>query len=246
MSIKNKVVVITGASSGIGLATARQLAAGGAKLLLLARHVDSLQQLQKEFPNTDIMTSAVDVTNFDSLKSAIDQAHDKFGQIDVLFNNAGIMPLSKLSEGKRDDWQKMININLMGVLNGIAAVLPIMHQQGQGHILATSSTAGTKVFPSFAVYSATKFGVRAIMDGLRQEEAANHIKSTVVIPGTTTTNLFKTIPNAKASQAEASLHDNANRSLSADDVATQVVRAIDTPANVVVSEVNLRPIEQTV
>lgn len=244
MSVKDKVVVITGASSGIGAATAKRLAAGGAKLVLIARHEEALDKLKSEMPDTDILTFATDVTDYVGLQKAIDIAKSRFGRIDVLFNNAGIMPLSPLSEGRHDDWQKLVDVNIMGVLNGIAAVLPIMHKQGAGHILATSSTAGHKVFPTFAVYSGTKFAVRAIMDGLRQEEAANHIKSTVITPGTVTTNLYKTIPGKDAQASEASLHGNPNRSLTADDVAQQVVRAIDTPANVSVSEVNVRPIEQ--
>lgn len=244
MSIKGKVVVITGASSGIGAATARQLAQKGAKLMLIARHEAPLQTFKKEFPDADILTVSADVTDFDALQAAVNQTKQAFGRVDILFNNAGIMPLSPLAESKRDDWQKTINVNIMGVLNGIAAVLPIMHEQGAGHILTTSSTAGHKVFPTFAVYSGTKFAVRAIMDGLRQEEAKSHIKSTVITPGTTTTNLYKTIPGQQAQAAEASLHDDPNRSLTADDVAQQVVRAIDTPANVSVSEVNVRPIEQ--
>ena len=212
--------------------------------MLIARHDEPLQKIKDEFAKTDILTAVADVTDFAGLKAAVDQTKEAFGRVDVLFNNAGIMPLSPLAELKRDDWQKTVDVNIMGVLNGIAAVLPIMHEQGAGHILATSSTAGHKVFPTFAVYSGTKYAVRAIMDGLRQEEAKNHIKSTVITPGTTTTNLYKTIPGQQAQKAEASLHDNPNRSLTADDVAQQVVRAIDTPANVSVSEVNVRPIEQ--
>lgn len=239
-----RVVVITGASSGIGAATARLLAKQGAKLMLIARHEEPLTKIKNEFPDSEIMTAIADVTDFTALKTAIQDAEYAFGRIDVLFNNAGIMPLSSLSEGKRDDWQRTVDVNIMGVLNGIAAVLPIMEKQKSGHILATSSTAGHKVFPTFAVYSGTKFAVRAIMDGLRQEEAANHIKSTVITPGTTTTSLYKTIPGKAAQEAEAGLHDNPNRSLTAEEVAKQVVRAIDTPANVSISEVNIRPIEQ--
>lgn len=244
MSNQGKVVIITGASSGIGAATARLLAKEGAKLMLVARHPEALEAIKKDFPEGQVLTAVADVTDFAALKSAVDQTQQTFGRVDVLFNNAGIMPLSPLSEAKRDDWQRTVDVNIMGVLNGIAAVLPILHKQGSGHILATSSTAGHKVFPTFAVYSGTKFAVRAIMDGLRQEEAKNHIKSTVVTPGTTTTDLYKTIPGKDAQAAEASLHDDPNRSLRAEDVAEQVVRAIDTPANVSVSEVNVRPIEQ--
>lgn len=244
MTIKDKVVIITGASSGIGAATARLLAQQGAKLMLVARHQEALDKLKADLAPAQVLTATADVTDFTALKTAVDQANKEFGRVDVLFNNAGIMPLSPLRDGQRADWQKTVDVNIMGVLNGIAAVLPIMEKQQAGHILATSSTAGHKVFPTFAVYSGTKFAVRAIMDGLRQEEAAHHIKSTVITPGTTTTNLYKTIPGEQAQAAEAHLHDDTNRSLSAADVAEQVVRAIDTPANVSVSEVNVRPIEQ--
>lgn len=151
MSNQGKVVIITGASSGIGAATARLLAKEGAKLMLIARHQEALDAIKKDFPEGQILTAVADVTDFAALKSAVDQTQQTFGRVDVLFNNAVIMPLSSLSEAKRDDWQRTVDVNIMGVLNGIAAVLPVMHKQGSGHILATSSTAGHKVFPTFAV-----------------------------------------------------------------------------------------------
>ncbi len=244
--LTDKVVMITGASSGIGAATAKQLAAAGAKLTLIARRKDRLEAIKQALPDADILIQATDVTDSAAMQQAADATIARFGKIDVLFNNAGIMPTSFLNERRISDWQHMVDINILGVLNGIAAVLPQMEKQGSGHILTTSSTAGHKVFPSFAVYSGTKFAVRAIMEGLRQEEASHHIKSTIVTPGTVATELFETIPDASARANEHALHDNPNRALTADDVATQVVRSIDTPTNVSVSEINFRPIEQSV
>ena len=167
MEIKQKVIVITGASSGIGLETARLLLKRGARLALAARHVESLSELTTRFPQ-QVLVKSVDVTQADQVDALISETLKKFGQIDVLFNNAGIMPISSLREGRREDWQNMLNVNIMGVLNGISAVLPLMEEQGHGHILSTDSTAGHKVFPKFAVYSGTKFALRAIMEGLRQ------------------------------------------------------------------------------
>lgn len=244
MQLNEKVIMITGASSGIGAATAKRLASAGSKLVLIARREDRLNEIQQEFPEAEILIESLDVTDYTAFETAVQDTIDKFGRIDILFNNAGIMPNSPLAEKRRNDWQRMLDINVMGVLNGISAVLPTMEKQRSGHILTTSSTAGHKVFPGFAVYSGTKFAVRAIMDGLRQEEAMNHIKSTIVTPGTVDTELFNTIPDAEARSAEAALHKNVNRSLSADQVAAEVVHAIDSPDNVSISEINVRPIEQ--
>lgn len=239
MSVKDKVVIIAGASSGIGAATAKLLAQQGAKLMLLARHQEPLNEIRNQFPAAEILTKAVDVTDRDQVQAAVNETKERFGRIDVMFNNAGIMPISNLADLKYDDWANTININVMGVLNGIYAVLPIMRAQGRGHILSTSSVAGHKVFPGFAVYSGSKFAVRAIMEGLRQEEAANHIKSTIITPGSATTNLY-----TPTTADERAARENANVSLRPEDVAQQVVRVIDTPANVTVSEVQIRPIEQ--
>ncbi|QSE76011.1 SDR family oxidoreductase [Lactococcus taiwanensis] len=241
MEISQKVVVITGASSGIGLATAKLLLARGARLALAARHVDNLRDLSKEYPE-QVIVQAVDVAVSDQVDKLIQLTLKAFGRIDVLFNNAAIMPVSHLREGRRQDWQDMLNINIMGVLNGISAVLPIMEAQGQGHILTTDSTAGHKTFPKFAVYSATKYAIRAIMEGLRQEENDKNIKSTLITPGTTSTNLYKTIPSQSDQEDELAVHESA--ALAPDDVAKAVVYAIDTPDDVSVSEIHIRPTHQ--
>lgn len=239
MSVKGKIVALTGASSGIGFATARLLLDQGAKVAMSARHVDSLGDFEKNHPD-DVLIMKVDVRDHKQVKSFIDQTVEKFGGIDVLFNNAGIMPVSKLIEDRRSDWQDMIDVNITGVLNGISSVLPVMEKQGHGHIIATDSTAGFKVFPSFAVYSATKFAVKALMEGVRQEEQQKNIKTTLIYPGTTATDLYKTIPDQKAREAEHSLQ-HGDRVLQAEDIAKMVVFAIDTPDHVSLNELNVRP-----
>lgn len=241
METSQKVIVITGASSGIGFATAKLLLARGAKLALAARHIENLRALSKEYPK-QVIVQSVDVSVADQVEKLIKQTLETFGHIDVLFNNAGIMPVSHLREGRRQDWQDMLNINIMGVLNGISTVLPIMEAQGHGHILTTDSTAGHKTFPKFAVYSATKYAVRAIMEGLRQEENDKNIKSTLITPGTTSTNLYKTIPSQADQEDELAVHESA--ALAPDDIAKAVVYAIDTPDDVSVSEIHIRPTHQ--
>lgn len=241
MSLANKVIVITGASTGIGFATTKRLLAAGAKLAVAARHTDSLLALQRQYPAT-LLVQTVDVRQYDQVAGLVTAAVDQFGQIDVFFNNAGVMPVSYLRETRREDWQAMLDINVMGVLNGIAAVLPLMEAQGHGHILTTDSTAGHKTFPKFAVYSGTKFAVRAIMEGLRQEERGKNIKSTLITPGTTKTDLYKTIPDAAGRQDE--LATQANAALLADDMAQAVAFAIDTPDRMSVSEIHVRPTNQ--
>lgn len=241
MSLQDKVIVITGASSGIGLATTKRLLADGAKLAVAARHVDSLTALQQQHSD-QLLVQKVDVSQFDQVKGLIDATVAQFGQVDALFNNAGVMPVSYLREGRRQDWQAMLDINIMGVLNGIDAVLPVMEKQGHGHILTTDSTAGHKTFPKFAVYSGTKFAVRAIMEGLRQEEHGKNIKSTLITPGTTKTQLYTTIPDEAGRKDE--LATQANAALLADDMAQAVEFTLDTPDRMSVSEIHVRPTNQ--
>ncbi|MEJ2721261.1 MAG: SDR family oxidoreductase, partial [bacterium] len=168
--IENKIVIITGASSGIGEATTRRLARGGARLIIGARRGEKLKQLAASLPGTDITYHVADVAKPEDMERLAKSALDKHGRIDAIFNNAGIMPTANLSEIHRDEWKMMLDINVMGVLNGIAAVLPTMKEQKFGHIIATDSVAGHVVYPGSAVYCGTKFAVRAIMEGLRQEE----------------------------------------------------------------------------
>lgn len=169
MAIKDKVVVITGASSGIGQATAEVLASAGANVVIGARRIDRLKQIAGEFSDGQVLYQQTDVTQRDQVKSLVDLAVSKFGKLDVLYNNAGLMPLSQLAELKVNEWDRMIDVNLKGVLYGIAAALPIMIKQKHGHVITTDSVAGHVVHPGTAVYAGTKYAIQAVMDGLRQE-----------------------------------------------------------------------------
>ncbi|MDN7242407.1 SDR family oxidoreductase [Planococcus sp. N028] len=243
MGIKDKVVVVMGASSGIGEATTRTLAEKGAKLVLAARREDNLKKIKESLPDAQIVYRKADVSDYDEVQKVIDLAITEYGQVDVLFNNAGIMPTAPLAEAKRDEWQKMLDINVMGVLNGIAAALPKMVEQKSGHIISTDSVAGHVVYPDSAVYCGTKFAVRAIMEGLRQEQRENNIKSTIISPGAVQTELYKTISDKKVSD---DLHQAQKEwGLSAEDIAQAVAYVIDTPERVSVSDMIIRPTLQS-
>ncbi|AWZ43827.1 SDR family oxidoreductase [Latilactobacillus sakei] len=245
MTIQNKVVVITGASSGIGKETATLLAAKGAKLVLAARRESMLAPLAASLIakyDTEIIYQKTDVTQLADVKALIDSAITKFGRIDVLFNNAGLMPVSMLRDGKVDEWEAMIDINLKGALYGIKYALPIMEQQKSGHIITTDSVAGHFTGEGSSVYSATKYAMRAVMEGLRVEEVGKGIKSTLISPGHAQTELAAKISDPKL--REAVLKSESETSLSANDVANAVVYAIDTPDNVGINEVILRSIDQ--
>lgn len=245
MTIKNKVVVITGASSGIGKETATLLAAKGAKLVLAARRESMLAPLAASLTakyDTEIIYQKTDVTQLADVKALIDSAITKFGRIDVLFNNAGLMPVSMLRDGKVDEWEAMIDINLKGALYGIKYALPIMEQQKSGHIITTDSVAGHFTGEGSSVYSATKYAMRAVMEGLRVEEVGKGIKSTLISPGHAQTELAAKISDPKLREA---VHKSESETgLSANDVANAVVYVIDTPANVGINEVILRSIDQ--
>jgi NADP-dependent 3-hydroxy acid dehydrogenase YdfG len=240
-NIKDKVVVITGASSGMGAATARLLAQSGAKVVLAARREDQLKALVAELgENTHYVLT--DVAKQADVENLIQQAIAKFGHVDALWNNAGIMPLSFFDEGKVEESERMIDINIKGVLYGIHAVLPHMLERGQGHILTTSSVAGLRTNQSSGVYSGTKFAVRAMMDVLR-EEVAGKVKVTTVFPGIVTTELGHDITSTKVAAAMESFASQG--ALAADDIARAVVYALSQPANVVVNDLVLRPLQQT-
>lgn len=245
MTIQNKVVVITGASSGIGKETATLLAAKGAKLVLAARRESMLAPLAASLTakyDTEIIYQKTDVTQLADVKALIDSAITKFGRIDVLFNNAGLMPVSMLRDGKVDEWEAMIDINLKGALYGIKYALPIMEQQKSGHIITTDSVAGHFTGEGSSVYSATKYAMRAVMEGLRVEEVGKGIKSTLISPGHAQTELAAKISDPKLREA---VHKSESETgLSANDVANAVVYVIDTPANVGINEVILRSIDQ--
>lgn len=245
MTIQNKVVVITGASSGIGKETATLLAAKGAKLVLAARRESMLAPLAASLTakyDTEIIYQKTDVTQLADVKALIDFTITKFGRIDVLFNNAGLMPVSMLRDGKVDEWEAMIDINLKGALYGIKYALPIMEQQKSGHIITTDSVAGHFTGEGSSVYSATKYAMRAVMEGLRVEEVGKGIKSTLISPGHAQTELAAKISDPKL--REAVLKSESETGLSANDVANAVVYAIDTPDNMGINEVILRSIDQ--
>lgn len=244
MAIEGKVIIITGASSGIGEATVRILAEKGAKLVLAARREDRLKEIKESLPEAHIVYRKADVSNHEEVQQVIDLAISEYGQLDVLFNNAGIMPTAPLAETRRDEWKNMLDINVMGVLNGIAAALPKMVEQKSGHIISTDSVAGHVVYPNSAVYCGTKFAVRAIMEGLRQEQRENNIKSTIISPGAVQTELYKTINDKEAS---AALHQAQSEwGLVAEDIANAVAYVIDTPDRVSVSDMIIRPTAQEV
>jgi len=240
----NKVIVIMGASSGIGEATARLLASRGAKLMLAARRIERLQVIQEAYPEAYIQIKQADVTRFDQVEAVVEEAKAVYGRIDVLFNNAGIMPTAPLAAGHREDWKNMLDINVMGVLNGITATLPIMEQQQSGHIIATDSVAGHVVYPESAVYCGTKFAVRAIMEGLRQEQRENNVKSTIISPGAVQTELYTTIRDQAT--GESLRQAQQEWGLTSEDVAQAVLYAIDTPDRVSISNLIIRPTQQQV
>lgn len=235
----NKVVLVTGASSGIGAATAKLLAQQGAKVVLGARRVDRLQQVAAEIRERGGIAAykEVDVTNRESVQAFVNFARDEFGRVDVIFNNAGVMPVSPMSALKTQEWDKIIDINIKGVLNGIAAVLPIMEAQGSGHIINTASTAAHAIGGSFGVYCASKYAVRAITEGLRQEMSA--IRVTLITPGVTESELGHDITDRSTAQAVSQLRTIA---LSADAIARAVLYAISQPDEVDVNEIIVRSV----
>lgn len=238
-NIEGKVVAITGASSGIGEATARYLAELGAKVMIGARRTERLETIAKEIEDKGGRAAfhPVDVTKREEVEAFVQAAEREFGQLDVVFNNAGLMPLSPLEALKVDEWDRMIDVNIKGVLYGIAAALPIMKRQGFGHIVNTSSIAAHHVLPTGAVYCATKYAVNALSEGLRQEN--KDIRVTVVSPGVTESELAETITD----QATAKMiEDYRNVAvIPAEAIAHAVAYAIDQPANVDVNEIIVRP-----
>jgi NADP-dependent 3-hydroxy acid dehydrogenase YdfG len=237
-NIENKVILITGASSGIGEATARLLAAKGARVLLGARRTDRLEKIVAEIRASGGTAECrtLDVTSLDDTKAFAACAKEKFGPIDVLINNAGIMPLSPLHEVKIDEWNRMIDVNIRGVLHGIAAVLPDMRARKAGHILNVSSIGGHQVWPTCAVYSGTKFAVLAISEGLRLEN--KEVRVTVISPGVVESELADTITDEATRQA---MVDYRKIALTPDTIGRAVAYAIEQPADVDVNEIIVRP-----
>lgn len=237
-NIHNKVVLITGASSGIGEAAARLIASKGAHVVLGARRTERLDQLVSEIQAAGGSASAraLDVTDLQSMQAFVTFAKAQYGKVDVIINNAGVMPLSPLASLKVNEWNQMLDVNVRGVLHGIAAVLPDMQAQGYGQVINISSIGGLAVSPTAAVYCATKFAVRAISDGLRQE--TDKIRVTVVCPGVVESELADTISDEEAREEMKAFRRVA---LNADAIARALAYAIEQPDDVDVSEIVVRP-----
>ncbi|MCG9893161.1 MAG: SDR family oxidoreductase [Thermosynechococcaceae cyanobacterium MS004] len=238
LNVENKVIVITGASSGIGEATAKLLAENGAKVVLGARRTDKLEKLVEAIHASGGMAEfkAVDVTDREDMKAFIQFAKDKFGRVDVIFNNAGIMPLSPMNALKVEEWDAMINVNIHGVLNGIAAGLPFMEAQGGGQFINTASIGAHVVIPTGTVYCATKYAVWAISEGLRQE--SKNIRVTIISPGVVQTELGFDITDDSAKEA---LKEFRKVALTPDAIARAVLYTVSQPDDVDVNEMIVRP-----
>lgn len=241
-NIENKVVVITGASSGLGEATARHLATQGAKLVLGARRVDRLRALARELGLGAGAAVATDVTDAAQVKALVDGAIAAHGRIDVMLNNAGLMPHSPLERLKIADWDRMIDVNLKGVLYGIAAALPHMTRQKSGHIINVSSVGGHKVRPGSAVYAATKAAVLMLSEGLRQEVKPYNIRTTVISPGAVRSELTQSINEPDVARGIAEFYER--YAIPADSFARMVAFAISQPEDVDVNEILFRPTAQ--
>lgn len=236
--IRDKVVLITGASSGIGVGIARELAKAGATVVLGARRTDRLETLAQELRGTGatVLTRKLDVTDRADVAAFADAARTEFGRVDVIINNAGVMPLSLMSSLKVEEWDRMIDVNIKGVLYGIAAVLPEMTARGSGQIINIASVGALSVSPTAAVYCATKYAVRAISDGLRQENEM--LRVTCIHPGVVESELASTITDPVAVEGMKSYRAIA---LQPDAIGRAVRFAIEQPEDVDVNEIVVRP-----
>ena len=242
--IRGKVVVITGASSGLGEAAARFLSAQGATVVLGARRSDRLQSLADELSGSGgkALAVATDVTHRNQVKRLVDTAAQKFGRVDVMINNAGIMPRAPLERLTIDDWDRTIDVNIKGVLYGIAAALPHMKKQKSGHMIFVSSVAGHKIGPDFAVYGATKHAVRALAEGFRQEVKPYNIRTTIISPGAVATELPDSVTEPDIAEKIRTYYDEI--AIPAESFAQAVIFAMSQPEEVDVNEILFRPIKQ--
>ena len=240
--ITGQVVAITGASSGIGEATARLLAARGARVVLGARRTDRLDSLADELGATDVAAVATDVTVAADLERLVNTAVERFGRLDVLVSNAGISALSPLGDADVAGWDAMIDVNLRGVLHGIAAAMPVFRRQGRGHFVTTVSTAGLKIVPTMGVYAATKNAVRTVMEALRQESTDGVVRTTSISPGYVKTELAGSV--ADDALRERIRADMEAFGLPADAVARAIAFAIEQPHEVEIGDLTIRPTRQ--
>jgi NADP-dependent 3-hydroxy acid dehydrogenase YdfG len=244
--IEDKVVAITGASSGIGEATAKLLASKGAKVVLGARREDKLKQIVDEIENDggQALYQELDVTAASENGGIVTLAKEAFGGIDVVFLNAGLMPNSPLSALKTDEWHQMVDVNIKGVLNGVAAVLPTFIEQKSGHVIANSSVAGLKAYPGGAVYGGTKWFVRDFMEVLRMESAmeGTNIRTATIYPAAIDTELLGTISDEDTAESTQSLYNRYG--ISPDRIANVVAFAIDQPEDTTINEFTVGPANQ--
>lgn len=246
METQSKIALITGASSGIGAGTAKVLAANGFKVGIAARRIDKLNELKNEITLSggEALPIQMDVTDPDSVKRGVEELVAAYGSIDVLVNNAGLMPLSDIESLKVDEWNQMIDVNIKGVLNSTAAVLPYLKEQNSGHIINMSSIAGRKVFKGLSIYCATKFAIAAFSDGLRMELAPKFkIRVTNIQPGAVATELYDHISDPKYRDDMEQLAKQMTF-LTGEDIGNSILYAVSQPAHVNVSEVFVLPTEQ--
>ncbi len=243
-NLTGKIVVITGASSGLGEAAARLLSAEGATVVLGARRVDRLEALVQELTAKGgrAVAVATDVTNRAEVQKLVDTAVHQFGRLDVIINNAGLMPQSLLENLRVEDWDRMIDVNIKGVLYGIAAALPPMKRQKSGHIINVSSVAGHKVGPGGAVYSATKHAVRVLSEGLRMEVKPHNIRTTIISPGAVATELPDSVTDPAVAPRIRKLYQEV--AIPADSFARAVAFAMNQPDDVDINEILFRPTRQ--
>ncbi|SFB06341.1 NADP-dependent 3-hydroxy acid dehydrogenase YdfG [Cohnella sp. OV330] len=241
--IKDKVVVITGASSGIGEAAALLLAERGAKIVLGARGAERLEALAERIikQGGEAVYVSTDVRRREDLSNLVTLACERYGKLDVFISNAGVMPISPLDELRVEDWEAMIDINMKGVLYGIAAALPVFRNQGFGHFINTASTAGHKTVPNQSVYSGTKFAVRAISEGLRQE-AGSQLRVTLISPGIVQTNFTEGVTNKEIRDRLTAIRDEL--AMPPNAVARAIAFAIEQPDDIDVNEIVIRPTAQ--
>jgi NADP-dependent 3-hydroxy acid dehydrogenase YdfG len=244
MKLDGKVVVITGASSGIGEATAEVLAAEGAIVVAAARREERLEDLKQrvEARGTQVMTVQCDVTDEEQAHDLIRKANEEFGHVDILVNNAGVMPLSRIEKGLSDQWRQMFDVNVLGLLYVTDAAIEVMKRQGSGHLVNISSVAGRRSNPTTGVYSGTKYAVNAISEALRGELVEDGIRVTIVEPGAVATELTDHITDEEVLEGVKEMADMEH--LESEDIANAVAYAVTQPRRVNVNEILIMPIEQ--